>query len=65
MVALLNQNIEVLQRKSSKLESELRETKLNFAEVMNVVFEKGGGELVDLVERKILERDSGYGSDAQ
>lgn len=65
MIALLNQNIEVLQRKSSKLESELRETKLNFAEVMNAVFEKGGGELVDLIERKILERGSGYGSDTQ
>ena len=32
---------------------------------MNIMFEKGGEELVEIVEREIMERNSGYSSDSQ
>ena len=60
MISLLNKNVLVLQDKSSKLELKLQSTKLNFAEVMNVVLEKGGEHLVELIENNITKsRDSG------
>jgi hypothetical protein len=43
----------VISENNKIIESDLITTKNNFAEAMNVAFEKGGSELVDLLESKM------------
>lgn len=53
---ILQEKYNALLEKTQIVEEDLIRTKNNFCEAMNVAFEKGGSELVDLIESKMTFR---------